>query len=137
MGIELTIFTLLSIYFFGISRQDIQRHEISNLAPVILILASSFISSTPVPERIVGLLGLLIPLAAVNFLTNGFGMGDVKLCAAFGWTLGAFTAYFSLAAALAAAVIAGKITHNTRLPLAPFICGAGMAAVLFMEAFPC
>ena len=42
-----------------------------------------------------------------------------------------------LAAALAAAVIAGKITHNTRLPLAPFICGAGMAAVLFMEAFPC
>ena len=52
------------------------------------------------PERILGLFGLLIPLAAVSVITTGFGMGDVKLCAAFGWTLGAFTAYCALAAAL-------------------------------------
>ena len=137
MGTELTIFTLLCVYFFGISRQDVQRREISNCAPVVLILASPFVSTVPLPERILGLFGLLIPLAAVSIITNGFGMGDVKLCAAFGWTLGAFTAYCALAAALTAAVLAGKITHQKRLPLAPFLCGAGMVTILLMEAFQC
>ncbi len=137
MGTELTIFTLLCVYFFGISRQDVQRREISNCAPVVLILASPFVSTVPFPERILGLFGLLIPLAVVSIITNGFGMGDVKLCAAFGWTLGAFTAYCALAAALTAAVIAGKITHQKRLPLAPFLCGAGLVTILLMEAFQC
>ena len=131
MGTELTIFTLLCVYFFGISRQDVQRREISNCAPVV------FVSTVPFPERILGLFGLLIPLAAVSIITNGFGMGDVKLCAAFGWTLGAFTAYCALAAALTAAVLAGKITHQKRLPLAPYLCGAGLATILLMEAFQC
>lgn len=102
---------------FGISRQDVQRREISNCAPVVLILSSPFISAVPITERILGLFGLLIPLAAVSIITNGFGMGDVKLCAAFGWTLGAFTAYCALAAALTAAVLAGKshIRNDCRL----------------------
>ena len=116
MGIDHAVFTLLCVYFFGISRQDVQRREISNCAPVVLILASPFISTVPFPERI---------------------LGDVKLCAAFGWTLGAFTAYCALAAALTAAVLAGKITHQKRLPLAPFLCGSGMVAILIMEAFQC
>lgn len=72
---------------------------------------------------------------AVNFLTNGFGMGDVKLCAAFGWVLGAFTEYCSLAVALTAAVVVGKITNNKLLPLAPFLSGAGMVAIIFKEVF--
>lgn len=137
MGYQVTVFSLVAIYLFGISRQDIRRHEISNFAPVVLILASPFISTTPTVERIVGLFGLFLPLMAVNFLTNGFGMGDVKLCAAFGWVLGAFTGYCSLAVALAvaltAAVVVGKITNNKLLPLAPFLSGAGMAAIIFRE----
>ena len=137
MGTELTIFTLLCVYFFGISRQDVQRREISNCAPVVLILASPVVSTVPLPERILGLFGLLIPLAAVSIITNGFGMGDVKLCAAFGWTLGAFTAYCALAAALTAVVLAGKITHQKRLPLAPYLCGAGLVTILLMEASQC
>ena len=43
----------------------------------------------------------------------------------------------ALAAALTAAVIAGKITHQKRLPLAPFLCGAGLVTILLMEAFQC
>ena len=92
--------------------------------------APSSSTNIQLPERILGLFGLLIPLAAVSVITNGFGMGDVKLCAAFGWTLGAFTAYCARAAALTAAGLAGKITHQKRLPLAPFLCGAGMAMIL-------
>ena len=108
----MTVFSLVAIYLFGISRQDIRYHEISNFAPVVLIFASPFISTTPTVERIVGLFGLFLPLMAVNFLTNGFGMGDVKLCAAFGWVLGAFTEYCSLTVALTVAVVAGKITND-------------------------
>ena len=129
----MTVFTLVAIYLLGKSRLDIRRHEISNFAPVVLILASPFISTTPTVERMVGLFGLFLPLMAVNFLTNGFGMGDVKLCAAFGWVLGAFTGYCSLAVALTVAVVVGKITNNKLLPLAPFLSGAGMAAIIFRE----
>lgn len=73
----MTVFSLVAIYLFGISRQDIRRHEISNFAPVVLILASPFISTTPTVERMVGLFGLFLPLMAVNFIelltcdTNG------------------------------------------------------------------
>lgn len=129
----MTVFSLVAIYLFGISRQDIRCNEISNFAPVVLILASPFISTTPTVERIIGLFGLFLPLLAVNFLTHGFGMGDVKLCAAFGWVLGAFAEYCALAIALTAAVVVGKITNNKLLPLAPFLSGAGMAAIIFRE----
>lgn len=133
MGYEISVFILLLIYLTVISYQDIQRHEISNFAPVIIIMASPFISNTPMTERILGLIGIFLPLLAVNIYTNGFGMGDVKLCAAFGWVLGAFAGYCSIVAALAAAVVAGKITNNNLLPLAPFLSGAGMAAIIFKE----
>ena len=49
------------------------------------------------------------------------------------YVLGAFTGYCSLAVALTAAVVVGKITNNKLLPLAPFLSGAGMAAIIFRE----
>lgn len=133
MGYEVTLYALTAFYLFGISVQDVRWRKISNFAPLIIIMASPFISSTPLLERAVGLLGLFVPLIAVNVLTGGFGMGDVKLCSAFGWLLGALSEYCALAAALIAAVTVGKITKNKSLPLAPFICGASMAAVIFKE----
>ena len=131
------------IYACGQSSGGMMTSELALRAPQVFAAVSPWSAlkspdrEVPLPERILGLFGLLIPLAAVSIITNGFGMGDVKLCAAFGWTLGAFTAYCALAAALTAAVLAGKITHQKRLPLAPYLCGAGMAAILIMEAFQC
>lgn len=133
MGYEVTVFSLMVIYLFGISMQDIYWRRISNFAPIILIMASPFISSTPLLERLIGLFGLLIPLIAVNLLTDGFGMGDVKLCAAFGWILGAYIEYCALAVALIGAVAVGKIRNSKSLPLAPFLSGAGMAAIIIKE----
>lgn len=136
MGYELTVYVLTAIYLTGVSIQDIRRREISNAAPLVLMLASVFISSATGVQRIIGLFALLIPLAAVSIITNGFGMGDVKLCAAFGWTLGVVAAYGMLAAALFGAVILCKVTKRKSLPLAPFICGAGMAAMILKEVIP-
>ena len=132
MGYELAVLTALIIYFFRISVRDIKCRKISNCAPVILIMAAPFVSVIPLSQRIIGLVAIFIPMFAVNILTNGFGMGDVKLCAAFGFVLGTFAGYAALALALSAAVIAGKITNKKSLPLAPFICASGMA-VLMME----
>lgn len=133
MGYEVTIFSLLAFYLSGISAQDIKHREISNFAPVIVIMASPFISSVPFTERLIGLFGLLIPLTIVSILTNGFGMGDVKLSAAFGWTLGALWGICSLTAGLIVSIIVGKISRQKSLPLAPFISGAGLAAVIIKE----
>lgn len=113
------------------------RHSAFTSGRLIPKTTTGITGSLPLSSRLnrqkKSLFGLFLPLMAVNFLTNGFGMGDVKLCAAFGWVLGAFTGYCSLAVALTAAVVVGKITNNKLLPLAPFLSGAGMAAIIFRE----
>ena len=130
MGYEIAIFSALCIYLFGISVKDVQCREISNCAPVILIMAAPFLSTIPLSQQIVGLLAVFIPLFAVNILTNGFGMGDVKLCAAFGFVLGTAGEYVALFLALLSAVIVGKITKKKSLPLTPFLCSASMTVLL-------
>lgn len=137
MGYELSVFVLTAWYLAKISAEDIRCRTISNFAPIFVIAASPFLSCTLLSERILGLLALLIPLFAVNVMTNSFGMGDVKLCAAFGWTLGAVWGYGALVFALAGAVFVGKITHKSSLPLAPFISFCGMAAIILKEMFLC
>lgn len=137
MGYELAIITMLTIYFFGISVRDIRYREISNSAPVILIMASPFLTVIPFSDRMIGLIGVFIPLLLVNILTNGFGMGDVKLCAAFGFVLGAIPEFIAIALALSAAVAVGKITGKKSLPLAPFLCGANMAVLLMEVIYLC
>lgn len=132
MGYELAVGAALVIYLFGISIRDVKYREISNSAPVILIMASPFLTVIPFSDRVIGLIAVFIPLLLVNLLTNGFGMGDVKLCAAFGFMLGAVPEYIAVILALFSAVIVGKISGKKTLPLAPFICGASMA-ILFCE----
>ena len=129
----MTVFSLVAIYLFGISRQDIRCHEISNFAPVVLVLASPFISTTPTMERIIGLFGLFLPLLAVNFLTNGFGLGVVKHKTTKNKKHKTKTKNRKQAVALTAAVVLGKITNTKLLPLAPFLSGAGLAAIIFKE----
>lgn len=137
MGYELAIITMLTIYFFGISVRDVRYREISNGAPVILLMASPFLTDIPFLDRMIGLFAVFVPLLLVNILTNGFGMGDVKLCAAFGFVFGAIPEYTAVFLALSAAVIAGKITGKKSLPLAPFICGANMAVLLMEVIYLC
>lgn len=130
MGYELAVGAALVIYLFGISVRDIRYREILNITPLVLIMAAPFLTNIPFSDRVIGLTAVFIPLLLVNLLTNGFGMGDVKLCAAFGFMLGAVPEYIAAALALSAAVTVGKITGKKSLPLAPFICGAGMAILL-------
>lgn len=134
MGYEIAVLTALVIYFSGISAQDIKYRKISNCAPIILMMSAPFVCEISFSQQIIGLAAVFIPLFAINVITDGFGMGDVKLCAAFGFVIGAFAEYVALALALTTAIIIGKITNIKSLPLAPFICTASMTA-LIMEVF--
>lgn len=135
MGAELAVFTALIVYLTGISRTDIKTREISNFAPLVIMMSTPFLNTIPLTERLIGLFGIGLFLLAVNLLTNGFGMGDVKLCAAFGFLLGALVECIALIIALTAALICAKIKKMNSLPLAPFLCAASMAALVIMEVF--
>ncbi len=137
MGAELAVFTALVIYLTGISRTDIKTREISNFAPLVIIMSTPFLNMIPFTERLIGFFGVGLFLLAVNILTDGFGMGDVKLCAAFGFLLGAFVECIALVLALMVALICAKMKKINSLPLAPFLCSASMAALVITEVLKC
>lgn len=129
----LTIFTVLAVYLAHISAEDIRTRKISNFAPVIIISAGSFLNDISFFDRIIGLITVFSVMFLANVLAN-IGMGDVKLCAAFGFMLGAIPEFIAVLTALIAAKITGKITHENNLPFAPYICAANLAVYL-LEVF--
>ena len=137
MDAGLTVFVALVIYLTGISQRDIKTREISNYAPIIVMMSTPFLNVIPLSERLIGFFGVGIFLLVFNLLTNGCGMGDVKLCAAFGFLLGAPVECIALVLALIAALMCAKIKRTDSLPLAPFLCTASMAALVIMEVLRC
>lgn len=129
----LTISVILTIYLTHISAEDIRTREISNFAPFIIVAASPFLNGLSLSARITGLLALFITLFAANLIAD-IGMGDVKLCAAFGFALGTFPEFISVLLALISAKIFAHIKKEQEMPLAPFICAAN-AAVFLLEVF--
>lgn len=129
----LTVFTALAIYLTHVSRVDIERREISNAAPIIVIMSSPFLTEIYFKDRAIGLLAVFVPMLIIS-LRLGIGMGDVKLMSAFGFVMGAIPAYLILLSALSAALFIGKIrkTHSDEIPLAPYIC-ASAGAVYLLE----
>lgn len=130
----LTVFTALIIYLTHVSRVDIERYEISNAAPIIVIMSGPFLTEIYFKDRAIGLLAVFVPMLIIS-LRLGIGMGDVKLMSAFGFVLGAIPAYFILLSALSAALIAGKIikTQSDEIPLAPYICTSAGVIYIAME----
>ena len=125
----LTVAVIIAIYLTHISIEDIKTHTISNFAPIIILLASPFLSWISFKDRIIGLLVVFFVLLAANLIAN-IGMGDVKLCAALAFVIGAIPELMAILLALAAAKIIGK--NKNEIPLAPYLCAAN-AVVYIME----
>lgn len=124
-----TVLLILSVYLAKVSLQDIQYREISNCAPVVVMLAAPLLSELPLSERLIGLAGVFIPLLLLNLLLD-IGMGDVKLAAAFAFVIGA-QEYAAIVIALAIALVANKIKkYDNGIPLAPYLCAANLAVYL-------
>ncbi len=130
----LTVFVVLAIYLAHVSRVDIERREISNAAPIIIIMSSPFLTELFFADRVIGFLAVLVPTLIISLQTGWLGMGDVKLLSAVGFTLGAVPTYIITLLALSAALAAGKIrkNHDKEIPLAPYICTAA-GAVYILE----
>ncbi len=133
----LTVFVMLAIYLAHVSRIDIERREISNAAPIIIIMSSPFITELFFSDRAIGFLAVFVPTLIISLQTNWLGMGDVKLLSAVGFTLGAIPTYVITLLALSAALVAGKIqkNHNKEIPLAPYICTAAGAVYILEVIF--
>ena len=130
---ELTIFTLLAIYLKHVSAEDISRRKISNFAPIIIMMSCPFLTTIGLTDRLIGLLGVFLPMLLLNRLV-GVGMGDVKLCGAFGFALGAIPTYIALLTALITAAIGDKLKkYDNGIPFAPYICGAALGVYIIME----
>ncbi len=123
---DVTVFAILAVYLTKTSIDDIKYREINNCAPVLIIMASPFISQIDMTDRLIGMFGLFLPLLALNYLL-GVGMGDVKLAAAFGFLIGAIPEYCAFLVALITALLINKIKkYEDGIPLAPYICAANL-----------
>lgn len=130
----LPVLIILGIYLTRVSLNDTATREISNCAPIAVIMASPLISSLHPTERFIGLLAVFVPLFILSFILK-LGMGDVKLTAAFGFVIGAMPEYVALLSALIAAALINKfIKYQDGIPLAPYICLANLA-VYFIGGF--
>lgn len=120
-----------------IGKGDLLCHTLKYSEPLRLQGAynseSPFLNELSFSERITGLLALFITLFAANLIAD-IGMGDVKLCAALGFALGAVPEFIAVLLALISAKLYGHIKKENELPLAPFICAAN-AAVFLSEVF--
>ena len=105
--------------------------DVRQLTPAACILVT--LPELSLSARITGLLALFITLFAANLIAD-IGMGDVKLCAAFGFALGAVPGFIAVLLALISAKIFAHIKKEQEMPLAPFICAAN-AVVFLLEVF--
>lgn len=65
----LTVAVIIAIYLTHISIEDIKTHTISNFTPIIILLASPFLSWISFKDRIIGLLVVFFVLLAANPLS--------------------------------------------------------------------
>ena len=131
----------VTLFAFLLLREKISKNQILGLAldviGIVLIIQPWHLKLDALGVTYILLGTLLFAL---------YGVCGKRQCARFGglvvscfsfllgaaemMALAALTHIPSVSAALTAAVLAGKITHQKRLPLAPFLCGAGMAMIL-------
>ena len=62
----LTVFAALVIYLTHVSRVDIERREISNAAPIIVIMSSPFLTELCFKDRAAGLIAVFVPMLIIS-----------------------------------------------------------------------
>jgi prepilin signal peptidase PulO-like enzyme (type II secretory pathway) len=126
-----------------VSATDLERRIIPNRivlpALAIVLLERIVVSPDHAPEYIVAMLGAALFLLLPNLVNDSaIGMGDVKLAALLGATLGwnvinALTLGFLLMVPVAIAVLVrgGMAARKTALPFGPFIALGGIVFLIF------
>ena len=105
---------------------DVREHKLPNrlLLAGVLTVALVVLAASNVAIAVSAMLGMLIAggLMMLVRLTRGVGMGDVKMAAVVGASVGAvelMAAPIAIAVAALAAATYGVITRRQRLPLGP------------------
>ena len=123
-----------------IALTDLDTMQIPNAfvlaAGVVSLAAIPFFPSLHIPDRLLGICVVSVPMILINLLVpGGFGGGDCKLAAVcglfLGWRIKLWGTAFAIFAAGCYCVVmlaAGKIHRRSRIPFGPFLClGAAVA----------
>jgi len=130
--------TLFGLLLLSAAVWDMQKREIPNLIPALLLLCGVMGSRPAASVAGLLLVGGPFLLAAVLIKRDGFaiGGGDVKLMGACGFVLGVWPGLIQAVLSLSLAVLAGLLECRLQkqplsavsLPLAPFFCFGGVSA---------
>ena len=120
---------LIAIAFIDLDTQFMPDALIIAAAALGIISFFCPTNAITLVERLIGLACVSVPLFIIAKLTNGFGMGDVKLMAAAGLTLGW---KLTLAAFLIAVVLGGivaaillitkRVKRGSAIAFGPYLC---------------
>ena len=139
-GIELARLVILGLALGAVVATDLAEHRIPNRIVVPAAVVSAVLlaaEATRLPQLLGGFAVVALMLALSLVSPASFGMGDVKLALLLVLGLGAFAMQalvlgLVLAAAFGAVLMLryGRIAARQSLPLAPFLSGGAVVAVL-------
>ena len=130
---------LLCLILLYASIADIDRHEVPDFIPVMIIL-TAFIGFdvSSLGSMLIGAAVVFVPqLAVVILKPNRYGGADIKISTAIAFLLGAEKGLFAIILGLVIAVIAmilhtraRKLPKSTPFPIVPFLAIGGMLAYI-------
>lgn len=134
------VFASVLLVTAGIDMHTMEIPDVLHL----FVLAAAILQLLFVPsllsESLPGFFILSVPMLLLALLTNGFGGGDIKLCAVcglfLGWRLSLAGFFFACILATAAGLfllVRRKITSKTAFPFGPFLASGFLLAALCGE----
>ncbi len=132
---------LLTIFFIDLNNKTIpNKITLTGFIFILVfkILESIFYNSfEPLLQSFLGLLVGSLPLLIITILTNGIGLGDIKLMAVIGMWLGFKLTYLTLLIGIISAGLTGLILifininyRKAYIPFAPFLTTAAFVSLI-------
>lgn len=142
---DFTFYGFLLCFFFCclivVAVTDMETMTIPDVLHIcILLLAIANLIAAPehLFEKCIGLIVVSVPMLLIAALTNGFGGGDIKLCAVcglfLGWklvVLGAFIGCLLAACWSMVLILQRKAGKKTMISFGPFLCIGFVLASLY------
>lgn len=124
------IIILFSVLFIA-SLYDIKYYRIRHIIhPILMITSVAFnLFNLDISSRFIGLLICIIPMLIIYFIKGGVGMGDVYLCSAFCFCLGASAGLIAVILGYLIMIIyyylfkykKNKKSLSQKVPMCPFL----------------
>lgn len=134
------IFASILLVLAGIDLRTMEFPDRLHVWILGLAIVQLFLEPSLLTGSILGFFLISVPMLILSLLTNGFGGGDIKLCAVCGLFLGAGSLLIGFFLACILASLSGlfllarkKLTAKTPFPFGPYLAFGFILAALFGE----